>query len=162
MVCSVHNILTFPTYIIIAHSFQSRKWTSIFNTPFERALFKLSENHSWTLALWPSQVLHTHTRPLTPHAHTRPHTPHMLPHSTRTHTGSLFLKSSVDRIQSFMSRFSFQTPLEDRTATYLQELLNPRGDKTTLEAQKIQEYVRVCLSNMDTPTDTGNNYSSVY
>ncbi len=97
-----------------------------------------------------------------PHPHTPPHTPHMLPHSTRTHTGSLFLKSSVDRIQSFMSRFSFQTPLEDRTATYLQELLNPRGDKTTLEAQKIQEYVRVCLSNMDTPTDTGNNYSSVY
>lgn len=72
-----------------------------------------------------------------------------------TCTGSTFLISSVQRIQAFMSRFMFETPNQDRTVAYLQELLNPRGDKSTLESQKIREYVGVCLANMDTPTDTG-------
>ena len=140
----------------------------------------LNYAHVYTSTVYLYPTL-SHTHPLTTHAHIHPphmdihpshthHPPHTHPPATHTtstyhthtsthhtHTGSLFLRSSIQRIHSFLSRFTFETPLQDRTRLFLEELLNPRGGKTTLEAQKIEEYVRECIQNMDTPKETGED-----
>ena len=62
-----------------------------------------------------------------------------------THTGSQFVQSSVQRIQTFFSQLQFNTTTSERTRAFLVELLDPKGVKMTLEAQKLQEYVAQCL-----------------
>ena len=55
------------------------------------------------------------------------------------------MHSSVQRIQAFFSQLQFNTTTSERTRTFLMELLDPKGERMTLEAQKIQEYVGQCL-----------------
>ena len=60
-------------------------------------------------------------------------------------SGSQFVHSSVQRIQTFFSQLQFNTTTSDRTRAFLMELLDPKGERMTLESQKIHEYVGQCL-----------------
>ena len=52
----------------------------------------------------------------------------------------------MERVQSFLARFHQHSPsFSNTTQLFLQELLSPRGERQTLEATKIQEYVNECL-----------------
>lgn len=57
------------------------------------------------------------------------------------------------KIQSFLSRYQFPSHTPSTTQTYLQEVLMRRGDRVTLEAQKVQEYVHDCLQNSKVDLD---------
>ena len=49
--------------------------------------------------------------------------------------GSQFIHSSVERIQSFLTRFRFPADAASTTQSYLHDLLSPRGSKTTIEVR---------------------------
>ena len=66
-------------------------------------------------------------------------------HNVIAYTGSQFVHSSVQRIQAFFSQLQFNTTTSERTRAFLMELLDPKGERMTLESQKIQEYVGQCL-----------------
>ena len=55
------------------------------------------------------------------------------------------MHNSVERIQAFFSQLQFNTTTSDRTRAFLMELLDPKGDRMTLEAQKVHEYMGQCL-----------------
>ena len=68
------------------------------------------------------------------------------------------MHSSAQRIQAFFSQLQFNTTTSERTRAFLMELLDPKGDRMTLEAQKVQEYVAQCLQ----PPTTGAEKSEVF
>jgi hypothetical protein len=57
--------------------------------------------------------------------------------------------SSISQAQELLSRLQHQSYSSRTTHTYIHELLNPRGDKTTLESQKVQEYVAECFQHAE-------------
>ena len=73
----------------------------------------------------------------------------MIAFETHTHTGSQFVQSSVERIQSFLTRFHFPAHSTSTTESYLLELLNPRDEASTVESQKVQEFISHCLQHQD-------------
>ena len=72
---------------------------------------------------------------------------------------SQLVHSNALKIQSFLSRHQFPSHTSTTTQIYLQEVLTQRGDRTTLEAQKVQEYVNECMHNSRAELESGMLWS---
>ncbi len=65
------------------------------------------------------------------------------------------VQSNSRTIQTLLTRYRSFYSASSTTQAYLQEVLSYHGDKVTLEAQKVQEFVNECLQNSKSDLDQG-------